>query len=138
MLAKGRASLSGYYDYYRLSRGGDVLTEIAVKGIILAPGIILNGKIDKNGPASDGAAIVTDYKTSKPKSRNYIEGKTKEGGGDIKRQLVFTKFFLTATKTEKTRMEKGRVDFVEPDDSGRYRAEEFIIADGEAKERGVD
>ncbi|MEK7520816.1 MAG: ATP-dependent DNA helicase [Patescibacteria group bacterium] len=134
LLAKGRASLSGYYDYYRLSRGGDVLTEIAVKGIILAPGIILNGKIDRMEPASDGAVIVADYKTSKPKSRNYIEGKTKEGGGDIKRQLVFYKILLDRYENGKTRMEKGRVDFVEPDDSGRYRAEEFIIADGEAKE----
>ncbi|MBI5147881.1 MAG: ATP-dependent helicase [Parcubacteria group bacterium] len=138
LLAKGRASLAGYYDYYRFSRGDDVLTksltEVGIKGVILAPGIILNGKIDRIDPTPDGAAVVIDYKTSKPKSRNFIEGKTKGGTGDIKRQLIFYKILLDRYENGKTRMAKGRIDFVEPDEKGRYRAEEFVITDGEAKE----
>ncbi len=134
LLEKGRASLSGYYDRYRSSWDGDVLTEVAIKGVILAPGITLNGKIDRIDFASDGAAIVTDYKTSKPKSRNRIEGKTKEGNGDEKRQLVFYKILFDRYENGKTRMEKGRIDFVEPDDKGRYRAEEFAVSESETKE----
>jgi len=37
---------------------------------------------------------VIDYKTGRPKSRNEIEGNTKNSNGDYKRQLVFYNLLL--------------------------------------------
>jgi DNA helicase-2/ATP-dependent DNA helicase PcrA len=104
------------------------------QGRICLTGIL--DKLEKDNEADDLSSgipvIVTDYKTGKPRSRNYIEGKTKDSGGDYKRQLVFYKLLLDNFADGKFRMTQGEIDFAEPDQGGRYRRERFIITDDES------
>ncbi len=102
----------------------------------------INGKIDKMEilNAIDGSrndVIVYDYKTSKPKSRNDIEGKTKSSEGNFKRQLVFYNLLLNNYDNHKYKMTKGVIDFLEPDDKGRYKKEAFEIQPEEITELEV-
>jgi DNA helicase-2/ATP-dependent DNA helicase PcrA len=90
--------------------------------------ITLKGQIDKLELLGDGKARVVDYKTSKPKSRNEILGKTKaEGAGDYYRQLLFYKLLLENLEPRKYQVSSGLIDFIEPDLKGRYKQEEFTL-----------
>ena len=82
----------------------------------------------------DGEVFVTDYKTGKPKSRNEIEGTTRFGNGNYKRQLVFYKLLLDLYDDGKMNMTKGIIEFLEPNDSGRIKWEEFEIKESEVDE----
>lgn len=132
-LEKGKQALLGYYGAYAGSWNANVLVELAVAGVSLG-GATLTGKIDKLEFESDGGVSVVDYKTGKPKSRGVIEGATKSSDGNIKRQLVFYKLLLDAFEGGKYRMKRGIIDFVEPDDKGRYHREEFEIGNNEISE----
>ncbi|MDO8557297.1 MAG: ATP-dependent DNA helicase [Candidatus Jorgensenbacteria bacterium] len=132
---KGRIALGGYYDAYSHSWSRDVLTELSIDGVKLAPGVTLTGKIDKlefTAPLNE--VIVVDYKTGKPKSRGEIEGETKNSSGDIKRQLIFYKLLLNRFWQGRYKMQLGVIDFVEPDEKGNYRQEKFEILDAKVKE----
>lgn len=138
-LERGEKALGGYWDAYHTKWKTNVVTEFDVKGILLTPDIKLSGKLDKLEILNDKTQVnVVDYKTGKPKTRGEIEGTTASSNGDIKRQLVFYRLLLN-------RMEKGihyemvsaDVDFVEPDDKGRYKKEAFTISDEEVAELEV-
>lgn len=135
LLARGDKALSGYYRTYTGKWPKKVLTEFSIAGVILTPKIRLTGKLDKveilNG--IDEVNVV-DYKTSKPKSRGVIEGKTKNSKGDIKRQLAFYNLLLNEYNKGRYKMISGEIDFIEPDDKGRYKKEKFIIEPSEIKE----
>mgnify|MGYP001577390747 CR=1 FL=1 len=132
---RGENALGGYYDQNSPSWNANVLAELSVDGVSLSLEIVLNGKIDKLEFLGNGDdVVVTDYKTSKPKSRGEIEGTTKSSNGDIKRQLVFYKLLLDKFELGKYRMKLGAIDFIEPDDKGRYHSEKFEIEDGETGE----
>ena len=105
-----------------------VTTELKISGIKIAPDISLAGVLDKLEPLEGGWVNVADYKTGKPKSRNYIEGKTKDADGNYKRQLVFYKILLDGHG--KYKMKTGELDFVEPP----YRKERFEITEKETDE----
>jgi len=77
---------------------------------------------------------VIDYKTGKPKSKNEIEGKTKYSDGGYKRQLVFYKLLCDLDKTFKYKAEQFELDFVEPNETGKYKKEVFTITENEVKE----
>ena len=88
---------------------------------------------------------VVDYKTGRPKSRGKIEGASRDTSGDsgeedlaegnIKCQLVFYKLLLSLYKEgKKFDMVSGEIDFVEPDEKGRYKKEKFEISDKEVDE----
>ena len=94
--------------------------------------IVLSGVLDKIEIVSNKNFIVTDYKTGKPRSRNDIEGKTKNSDGGIKRQLQFYKLLLVLH--DGTQMQKGIVEFLEPRESGEYSREEFEVTDAEVAE----
>jgi hypothetical protein len=95
--------------------------------------LVLRGKLDRVDYLSESKLRVIDYKTGKPKTRNEMEGKTKTGTGDYKRQLVFYKLLLELSKNTRT-MDVGVIDFVEPDEKGVYHQERFPI---EASDVGV-
>ncbi|MDP3953825.1 MAG: ATP-dependent DNA helicase [bacterium] len=133
-LKKGDASLAGYFDNYNGKWTGNVLNELRIKGVQLSPGVVINGQIDKLEISNDGSVGVVDYKTSKPKSRNDIEGKTASSGGDYKRQLVFYNLLLNNYDKGKYKMSSGQIDFVEPDAKGKYKKEIFEIAPREVKD----
>lgn len=147
-LIKGQASLGGYYDAYNGTWNRSVINEFNIVGVyaeIEEPvngedKILLKGTLDKIEIQNDGSVIVVDYKTKKPMSRNQIEGKTKSGDGNYKRQLVFYKILLDkydnlpAQAGGKYQMKVGELDFIEPDDKDRYKKENFEITEEDEKE----
>lgn len=129
---KGRKALEGYFEQYDSLWNRDLLNEYAVKsgyvwdekGAVLE----LTGKLDKIEFIDPNNVVVVDYKTGKPKSRNEIEGKTKDADGNYKRQLVFYKLLLSAEDKKKNfQMQYGEIDFVEPNERGVYKKERFEI-----------
>jgi len=77
---------------------------------------------------------VIDYKTGKPKTRNDIEGKTKNSAGSYKRQLVFYALLLSLHKDSRFRSKTGVLSFVQPDTKGEIHEETFSITDEEVEE----
>jgi len=127
-LEKGKTALSGYYDNYHNSWRTNMLAEFSVSGVELNKDVIIKGKIDKMEILNESNHVnVVDYKTGKPKSRNDIEGRTKNSRGDYKRQLVFYNLLLDNYQEGKFKMVSGEIDFVEPNNNGKYRKELFKI-----------
>lgn len=130
-LVRGKEALSGWFD--QISEPPlPFVTEYSIPHVVTESGIELTGKLDKVEFVNDTHVLVTDYKTGKPKTRGVIEGKTKDGNGDIKRQLVF--YALILGLHNKTTMDKGIIEFLEPNDSGKYVKEEFSITAEEIAE----
>jgi DNA helicase-2/ATP-dependent DNA helicase PcrA len=99
------------------------------------PEIPLTGKLDRLDFDEEGRVIrVIDYKTGKPKSRNVIEGKTKDSNGDYKRQLVFYALLLSLLEDERYACRDGVISYLEPDQKGAIREEPFTITDEEIEE----
>lgn len=138
-LAKGKKALGGYYDWY-LPFWKQVklkpLSEFSIRGIVLTPEIVITGNIDKiefMGPRNE--INVVDYKTSKPKTKADIEGKTASSEGDIKRQLMFYNLLLNKYENgKKYKMVSGEIDFIEPDPKGRYKKEKLAVTPEEVVE----
>lgn len=127
-LEKGDKYLSSYFDNQIKNWKEDSISELAIRDIYIREDIKLNGKIDKLEILKGNEVNVVDYKTGTPKSRNDIEGKTKNSNGDIKRQLVFYKILLDRYKDGKEyKMVSAQVDFIQTDDSGKHKSEIFYI-----------
>ncbi|MBI5153277.1 MAG: ATP-dependent helicase [Parcubacteria group bacterium] len=130
---KGEKALRGYYECYKEGWHTNVLNEFRVEGVELLSQqdelrVRLVGRIDKIELLGEGNRVnVVDYKTGKPKSRNQIEGLTRDGNGDYKRQLVFYKLLLDRFNSGKYHMVSGEIDFLEPNERGIYKKEKFII-----------
>ncbi len=139
---KGLKSLGGYHDTYKNTWPRNLITEYAIRGVHLpvkiggeARDILLKGKLDKVELSQNERAVnVVDYKTGKAKSRNELEGKTKNADGNYKRQLVFYKLLLDLDEAERYEMRSGELDFTEPDEKMRYKKERFEITNGEVEE----
>jgi DNA helicase-2/ATP-dependent DNA helicase PcrA len=133
---KGAKALKGYFETYYPAWNRRILTEYAVRGVefkLDKDHIVLNGNIDKIEFMDDRNVVVVDYKTSKPKSRNEIEGKTKDADGNYKRQLVFYKLILEGYDKNLS-MRSGDIDFIEPNPTGKYKKESFEIGESEIAE----
>lgn len=131
-LQRGLSALSGYYDEYNGKWRTKIITEFGIKGVEFSHSVKLTGKLDKIEILSDSLEVnVVDYKTGLPKSRNDIEGKTKNSAGNIKRQIIFYKILLDAYADHKYKMISGEVDFVEPNERGNYKKELFKITEDE-------
>ena len=99
------------------------------------PELILTGNLDRVDMGDDGYAIrVVDYKTGKPKSRNVIEGNTKDSDGGYKRQLVFYALLLSLHDDERYLTREGMLSFVESDGKGGIKEESFSVTDAEIAE----
>lgn len=132
VIEKGKKTLAGYYDQYNGQWASDTKNELSLHGIVLpgregAPDIHLTGKLDKLEFSPDGSINVVDYKTGRPKTRNELEGKTKNATGDYLRQLAFYKILLDASGPYRGRMKSGEIDFIEPKKGGGYQKERFMI-----------
>ena len=100
-------------------------------GIPELPELILTGNLDRIDMSEEGTAHrVVDYKTGKPKSRNVIEGNTKDADGGYKRQLVFYALLLSLYDDERYVCKEGTLSFVESDGKG-VKEETFSINDEE-------
>ena len=132
---KGKESLIAYHNFYKNQWNYNTVNEFKISGVEFPVGkekIRLAGKLDKleilNGTKRDkGEVMVVDYKTSKPQSRNWILGKTKNSAGDYFRQLVFYKLLLDMLPKRKFDMSAGMIDFTESDEKGRFKKETFEI-----------
>jgi len=142
-LEKGNKALSGYFETYDATWPRELVTEYAVKGVQIelrdGSKLELTGKLDKIELLNQKDVVVVDYKTSKPKSRNDIEGKTKTADGNYKRQLVFYKLLLDGTTSDhkhakKFNMKSGVIDFIEPNERGIYKKEAFEVTPKEVQE----
>jgi len=123
---KGSEDLLGFIKHHEKHWQSDSETERLIRGVHINVGehdLLLSGKLDRIERTGSGL-IVTDFKTGKPKSRSDMEGKTKSGTGDYKRQLVFYSLLLEQTGEK---MAEGVIDFVEPTQSGVYKQERFVI-----------
>ncbi len=104
-------------------------------GIPELPELVLTGNLDRMDIGDDGYALrVVDYKTGKPKSRNVIEGNTKDSDGGYKRQLVFYALLLSLHDDERYMCREGVLSFVESDVKGGIKEETFVITDAEVEE----
>ena len=131
---RGREALDGYFENYKGSWQKNTLGELNMKGILLED-IKLTGKLDKIEFIDDAGGVnVIDYKTGKPKSRNVIEGNTKDSDGGMKRQIIFYNVLLNRYKNGKHKMKSGEIDFVEPNERGIYKKEVFKVEEEEVKE----
>lgn len=132
-LKKGKKALEGYYKAYYPSWNRNLLTEYVIRGVMIDVDkdtkIELSGKLDKIELINDRDVVVVDYKTGKPKSRNQIEGKVgnNTGDGNYFRQLAFYKILIDADG--RFEMKSGEIDFIEPNERGKYKKENFEIAD---------
>lgn len=133
-LAEGKRELRGYLSNWDFPR--TIWNEYRIAGMPFrvseSQEIKLNGSLDKVELFPDGTVNVVDYKTGRPKSRAEIEGRTKNSAGDYKRQLIFYRLLLDGIK--KWCMKTGTIDFIKPDDRGRYRREVFEVSDSEVVE----
>lgn len=126
--AKGQKALSTYINHVSWQPS----MEIEYRITLPYHETELKGNIDKIELFENGNAVVTDYKTGSPKSRNDIMGNTKTSHGDYYRQLVFYKMLFEGSPL-KTRhaFKEGVIDFVEPDAKDNVRSERFTITDEE-------
>lgn len=133
LLLKGEETIPIFYQNRKNEWRNSIIPE---KNITIAytPEITLKGKIDKIEFLPNGTVKVTDFKTGKYKTRNEIEGKTKNSNGDMKRQLVFYNLLLNKYKNGKFKMSLGEVDFVQHDEKLRNRRELFYITAEEINE----
>ena len=92
------------------------------------PQILLRGMIDVIEFRSDGGVHVIDYKTGKHKSRNEIEGGTKNATGDYKRQLDFYCILLELAKMDPPT--KLSIEFIEPDKKDATITHSFSYDEG--------
>jgi DNA helicase-2/ATP-dependent DNA helicase PcrA len=141
LLEKGKTTLKTYHDFYKVGFKKGTVNEYKISGVDFTVGkekIKLTGKLDKIELDSKGLrASVTDYKTRKPATRNWILGNTKDSKGDYFRQLVFYKLLLDSIPHKKFNMETGIIDFTEPLDSDRgkpkFKKEVFEISTNDVK-----
>lgn len=127
---RGDAALRGYVDTYETIATEHTETEKWIRTLLKEEETetLLSGKIDKIEHRDADKVIITDYKTGKVRSPNYIEGKTQGSDGDHKRQLAF--YTLLLEQTGKT-VQEAIIDFVEPNERGYYKRLPFTISETE-------
>lgn len=137
---KGLEALLVYTNYVKDTLSTESKTEFAIQvslptGLPDFPEVILNGKLDRLDFDKEGRLVqVVDYKTGKPKTRNQIEGNTKDSNGDYKRQLVFYALLLSLYDDERYQCRQGLLSFIEPDSKGVIHEELFTVSDEEIAE----
>ncbi len=144
LLEKSLVDLTLYIEHLKSTLSNNTKEEFAVRvslstGIAELPEIPLTGKLDRIDLNPDGFALrVVDYKTGKPKTRNEIEGKTKDADGGYKRQLVFYALLLSLYDDERYICHEGKLSFVQADSKGVIHEETFIITDEEIAELKIE
>ncbi len=133
-LAHGKKVLTNYYDKYEKEFTACLFTEksfgTSLTSQIHLDDIALTGKIDRIEVTSEKEkhVRVIDYKTGKSKTRNEIEGNTKNSDGDYKRQLTFYQLLAELDKSFQYEVKETQIDFIEPDAQNNFHRENFIIS----------
>jgi DNA helicase-2/ATP-dependent DNA helicase PcrA len=136
LIKEGREALGGYLEHYKGNFEKDVKNEFSVDAILSIGDfdLRLTGSLDKIEFLKDGGVSVVDYKTGKHKTKNEMEGKTKDSDGNYKRQLVFYNLLLNRYNNGSYSMKSGVIDFVEPDTKGKYLRVPFVVTSEEVEE----
>lgn len=140
LLEKGLEEITVYIEHLREILPKSTKEELKLRvlletGIPELPELPLTGKLDRIDLSNDGEALrVVDYKTGKPKSRNVIEGNTKDSDGGYKRQLVFYALLLSLHDDERYKCREGVLSFVQPDSKGKVKEEVFSISNEEIED----
>ncbi len=124
---RGKEALTSFFKGHVWTK--DTKSEFKMSSIPFSgdKGVIsLKGNIDQLINKSNGNFVVLDFKTGNTKTRNEILGNTKNSNGDIFRQLLFYKLMLETYFKDK-KVEEGVIEFVEPDDKGRFKKESFDL-----------
>lgn len=132
---KGKRSLSLWHQEQSASWPERTEAEQSIEAYLPLPDgerLLIRGALDRVDPVPGGVRVI-DYKTGKPRSRNELQGKTKDADGNYYRQLTFYKVLLRSTESPKNMVE-GVIEFVEPDEKNRIRTEVFEIEDEEVEE----
>ena len=139
-LAHGKKVLTAYYDHYEKEFTACLFTEksfgTSLTSQIHLDDIALTGKVDRIETTNEKEkhVRVIDYKTGKPKTRNEIEGNTKNSDGDYKRQLTFYQLLSELDKSFLYEVKETQIDFIEPDAQNNFHRENFIISDKDVTE----
>ena len=137
-LEKGQRVLSAYYDYYEKTFTPAIFTEKnfgkSLTSQIFLDDIPLTGKADRIDLTNKEEKYVrfVDYKTGQPKSRNEIEGLTKNSDGAYKRQLIFYQLLADLDRSFEYKVKETMLDFVESK-SGVFHQEKFAITPEEVE-----
>ncbi|MBI4136334.1 MAG: ATP-dependent helicase [Candidatus Vogelbacteria bacterium] len=128
-VARGERALRGYFRTYHRRWPRAIINEFRIRGVLLEPELKLTGQIDKLEWLIVGGreVKVVDYKTGRPKTRREILGLNKNSTGDYFRQLVFYKLLLDHYERGKYQAVSGELDFIEPNERGEYRREQFEL-----------
>ena len=132
LFEKGLEALMIYVPYMAASLPKETKEEFKLRVYLPTeipelPELVLTGNLDRIDIGDDGYALrVVDYKTGKPKSRNVIEGNTKDSDGGYKRQLVFYALLLSLHEDDRYTTRNGTLSFVESE-KGNVKEETFII-----------
>jgi DNA helicase-2/ATP-dependent DNA helicase PcrA len=131
-IKKGKEALEAYFEAYKDTWNRNLLTEFSIRGVhlnisqnIINFDLILKGQLDKIEMLDERNVIVVDFKTGKRKS-NHKE--------NYHRQLIFYKLLLSLDEKKKYNMKGGELDFIEPDDNGKYKKDVFEITDAEVED----
>lgn len=135
LIKQGQESLKSFYQSTAKNWKEDILSEQVIKGVKIGEGIVLNGQIDMVEPIDrKGNVLIHDFKTGKPKRRNLIDGSDPESKYPYFRQLIFYKLLLDSYKNGLFKGKNGVVDFVDPDEKGKTKTEQFEITNKDTEE----
>lgn len=131
---KAKHCLPPYHNHLSHTLSASTREEFSVSvllptGLPELPEITLTGTLDRLDFDESGALVrVLDYKTGKPRSRNQIEGKTKEANRGYRRQLEFYALLLSLYDNQQYHTEQFTISFVEPNQAGVIKEETFVIS----------
>ncbi len=134
LIEKGEKILNLYFEQIIPNWPKDIQSEMNIKGVKLSKDITLNGRLDMIEILENGWVRIHDFKTGKAKPRAKIDGSDAHSDYNYKRQLVFYRILLDKYKEGLFKMKEGVIDFVEPDEKGKFKSEVFIISDQDVKE----
>lgn len=133
LLEKGKQILTDFFYQVIPNWPKEIQSELEIKGVKYK-GITLNGRIDMVDLSQGKDVIIHDFKTGKPKSRGMIDGSNEKSETNYLRQLTFYKLLLDNYKNGVMKTKTGVIDFVEPDEKGRFKSEIFEITKKDVEE----
>ncbi|MBI2017574.1 ATP-dependent helicase [Candidatus Daviesbacteria bacterium] len=134
LVEKGKKVLINYFHQIIPTWPKDLQSEMQIKGVKFSNNLILNGRLDMIEVIRGNIVSVHDFKTGKPRSRSQIDGSKDDKKYNYLRQLVFYKLLLDRYKNGLFKMNEGVIDFIEPDEKGKFKSEIFSISESQVKE----
>jgi DNA helicase-2/ATP-dependent DNA helicase PcrA len=128
----GKEVLSKYLEQAVFGQEGK--TEFSVSAPFEIPGVgtlTIRGNLDRLDIIDGNVVRVVDYKTGKVKSENEIKGLTATADPSYYVQLMFYALLLKHDPAHKYVMKEGVLEFVEPNDTGKYVSRRFEIDEEE-------